>query len=68
METPTHVNPLWRVIKAAAVIELEALFVLQDDTMNKNSSNDPPFVVLAGGEYLVAPKYVWRTGRQALNT
>ena len=66
METPTHVNPLWKVVTKKHKLALDALYILQEDLANKSSTNDTPFVVLADGEFLVTPRYLWKMGRQAL--
>ena len=62
---PTHLNPQWIILKAKDPIALEAISILQADLLNRNSSNDSPFVVLADGEFMTTPKYLWRTGKKA---
>ena len=61
---PTKIDPTWKPIRAATVLDFEGLFSLTNDFANY-SKNTAPLVVLAQGQYYVAPKSMWAQGREA---
>ena len=63
---PTHMDPRWKTITRNTKLNIETIHVLQLDTTNY-SGKDAPFVVMSGGIFYKAPKYMWEQDRLCLD-
>ena len=61
---PTQLQPMWKSIRRNTLLDLDTLFILTDDLPHYNGKA-APFVVMAGGEFFVTPRYMWPSGREA---
>ena len=65
MDLPKIVNPLWRVAKSNTVLELQALFLLRDDTPNYYGGS-PPVIIMFDDKFHRIPKFMWKQGEAVL--
>ena len=54
-----------KTVKSSTVLDIDTIFVLQDDVPNY-SGKDAPVVVMSNGNYFRTPKYLWKQGREVL--